>query len=51
LRAGLTDQARAVYDGNVASYRETVLGAFQEVEDNIVALRILESEAKSRMKL
>src|SRR5437764_10003320 len=46
LRAGLTDQARAVYDGSVASYRETVLGAFQEVEDNLAALRILESEAQ-----
>ena len=46
LRAGLTDQARAVYDGNVAFYRETVLTAFQEVEDNLAALRILESEAQ-----
>ena len=46
LRAGLTEQARAVYDGNVASYRETVLSAFQEVEDNLAALRILESEAQ-----
>jgi NodT family efflux transporter outer membrane factor (OMF) lipoprotein len=46
LRAGLTDQARAVYDGNVASYRQTVLSAFQEVEDNLAALRILESEAQ-----
>jgi NodT family efflux transporter outer membrane factor (OMF) lipoprotein len=46
LRAGLTDQARAVYDGNVASYRETVLSAFQQVEDNLAALRILESEAQ-----
>ena len=35
-----------VYDGTVASYRETVLTAFQEVEDNLVALRILESEAE-----
>jgi NodT family efflux transporter outer membrane factor (OMF) lipoprotein len=46
LRAGLTDQARALYDGNVASYRQTVLSAFQEVEDNLAALRILESEAQ-----
>lgn len=46
LRAGLTDQARAVYDGSVASYRENVLTAFQEVEDNLAALRILESEAE-----
>jgi NodT family efflux transporter outer membrane factor (OMF) lipoprotein len=45
LRAGLTEQARGVYDGTVASYRETVLTAFQEVEDNLAALRILENEA------
>ena len=46
LRAGLTEQARGVYDGSVASYRESVLTAFQEVEDNLAALRILESEAQ-----
>jgi NodT family efflux transporter outer membrane factor (OMF) lipoprotein len=46
LRAGLTEQARGVYDGTVASYRETVLTAFQEVENNLAALRILESEAQ-----
>ncbi len=41
----LTDQARAAYDGAVASYRQTVLTGFQEVEDNVAALRILEREA------
>jgi outer membrane protein TolC len=41
----LTDQARAAYDGAVASYRQTVLTGFQEVEDNLAALRILEEEA------
>ena len=46
LRRALTDQAIAVYDGNVAAYRETVLGGFQEVEDNLAALRILEGEEK-----
>jgi len=46
LRAGLTEQARGVYDGTVASYRETVLTAFKEVEDNLAALRIFESEAQ-----
>ena len=34
------------YDQNVALYRETVLTGFQEVEDNIAALRILEAEAQ-----
>jgi NodT family efflux transporter outer membrane factor (OMF) lipoprotein len=45
LRGGLTASARAGYDGTVASYRQTVLTAFQEVEDNLAALRILEQEA------
>ena len=37
-------QSRAAYDAAVASYRQTVLTAFQGVEDNIAALRVLESE-------
>jgi len=37
-------QARASYDSSVASYRQTVLTAFQGVEDNIAALRVLEAE-------
>jgi len=45
LRRSLTDQARAAYDADVASYRQTVLTGFQEVEDNLAALRILEEEA------
>ncbi len=44
-RRALNDQARAAYDSTVASYRQTVLTAFQEVEDNLAALRILEEEA------
>lgn len=44
-RRALSDEARASYDSTVASYRETVLGAFQQVEDNLAALRILEQEA------
>jgi NodT family efflux transporter outer membrane factor (OMF) lipoprotein len=44
-RRALNDEARASYDSTVASYRETVLGAFQQVEDNLAALRILEQEA------
>jgi NodT family efflux transporter outer membrane factor (OMF) lipoprotein len=46
LRSAQTDQARAVYDAAVAAYRETVLTAFQGVEDNLAALRILEEEAQ-----
>ncbi len=46
LRRGLTNQAIAAYDENVATYRQTVLGAFQDVEDNLAALRILEQEAQ-----
>lgn len=44
-RAAQTDQARAAYDLNVATYRQTVLTGFQEVEDNLSTLRILEQEA------
>jgi NodT family efflux transporter outer membrane factor (OMF) lipoprotein len=45
LRGAQVDEARAVYDSTVASYRQTVLAGFQEVEDNLAALRILEQEA------
>ena len=45
LRSAQTAQAIATYDENVATYRQTVLGGFQEVEDNLAALRILEQEA------
>ncbi|MDN0081993.1 efflux transporter outer membrane subunit [Crenobacter sp. SG2305] len=41
-----TDQAIAVYDQSVATYRQTVLAGFQEVEDNLVALRLLEDQAR-----
>jgi len=37
--------AEAAYDATVAGYRQTVLGAFQEVEDNLSTLRILSQEA------
>lgn len=45
--------ARAIYDETVAGYRQTVLGAFQEIEDQLAAQRLLaerlsaESEALS----
>jgi hypothetical protein len=45
LRRAQTDQAIAAYDANVAGYRQTVLNGFKEVEDNLVALRILQEEA------
>ena len=38
----------AQYDGNVANYRQTVLTAFQQVEDNLAALRVLETEAQQQ---
>jgi len=44
LRRAQTAQAIATYDENVANYRQTVLIGFQEVEDNLAALRILEQE-------
>jgi NodT family efflux transporter outer membrane factor (OMF) lipoprotein len=46
LRRAESDQARAAYDGNVAAYRQTVLTGFQEVEDNLASLHILDEEAK-----
>ena len=45
-RRALNDQARAAYDFQVAVYRENVLTGFQQVEDNLAAVRILENEAK-----
>ena len=44
-RRSFTDQARAAYDFQVAAYRENVLTGFQQVEDNLAAVRILENEA------
>ncbi|HEY2990824.1 MAG TPA: efflux transporter outer membrane subunit [Candidatus Binatia bacterium] len=45
LRRAQTAQAIATYDENVANYRQTVLTGFQQVEDNLAALKILEQEA------
>jgi NodT family efflux transporter outer membrane factor (OMF) lipoprotein len=42
-----TAQAKAVYDEQVADYRNTVLVAYQEVEDNLAALRQLQQEGVS----
>lgn len=45
LRRARDAQATAVYDQAVAGYKQTVLSAFQQVEDNLAILRILEQEA------
>jgi len=44
-RRAASDEAIQGYDSAVASYRQTVLSAFQQVEDDLAALRILEEEA------
>jgi NodT family efflux transporter outer membrane factor (OMF) lipoprotein len=44
-RAGVVAEQRAAYDATVATYRQTVLAALQQVEDNLAALRVLEIEA------
>ena len=48
LRRAVTEQARALYQGTVANYRQTVLTAFQEVEDNLSTLRILSQELRQQ---
>jgi NodT family efflux transporter outer membrane factor (OMF) lipoprotein len=47
-RHAQVEQAKANYDATVAGYRQTVLTAFQGVEDNLAALRILEDEARQQ---
>jgi NodT family efflux transporter outer membrane factor (OMF) lipoprotein len=44
LRRATVEQYRAQYDQTVANYRQTVLTAFQQVEDNLASLRILSAE-------
>jgi NodT family efflux transporter outer membrane factor (OMF) lipoprotein len=46
-RAG-SDIALAQYDATVANYRQTTLTAFQQVEDSLAALRVLETEAEQQ---
>jgi NodT family efflux transporter outer membrane factor (OMF) lipoprotein len=43
-RSARNDQANAAYDGAVATYKQTVLGGLQEVEDNLSTLRVLDQE-------
>jgi NodT family efflux transporter outer membrane factor (OMF) lipoprotein len=49
-RRATSDAARAAYDATVAAYRQTTLTAFQQVEDNVAALRILEQEAQQQRR-
>jgi NodT family efflux transporter outer membrane factor (OMF) lipoprotein len=49
-RRAASDQSIAAYDQTVANYRETVLTGFQQVEDNVAALRILEREAQTQQQ-
>jgi NodT family efflux transporter outer membrane factor (OMF) lipoprotein len=47
-RRAVSDQAKATYDEMVADYQQTVLTSFQEVEDSLSDLRVLEEEAKTQ---
>ncbi|HEY0704774.1 MAG TPA: efflux transporter outer membrane subunit [Candidatus Acidoferrales bacterium] len=49
-RKGTLEQAQATYEQSVDQYRATILTAFQEVEDNLAALRILEDEASTQAR-
>ena len=48
LRRATVEQYRAQYDQTVANYRNTVLTAFQQVEDNLSALRVLSQEIQEQ---
>ncbi|HTW22358.1 MAG TPA: efflux transporter outer membrane subunit [Candidatus Baltobacteraceae bacterium] len=48
LRRATVEQYRAQYDETVANYRQTVLTAFQQVEDNLASLRILSQEIEQQ---
>jgi NodT family efflux transporter outer membrane factor (OMF) lipoprotein len=47
-RRGISEEALANYDSTTASYRQTVLTAYQQVEDNLVALRVLSHEQEQQ---
>jgi NodT family efflux transporter outer membrane factor (OMF) lipoprotein len=49
-RRATSESARANYDAAVATYRQTSLTAFEEVEDNVAALRILENETQQQQQ-
>jgi NodT family efflux transporter outer membrane factor (OMF) lipoprotein len=50
LRKATVDAARANYDATIASYRQVVLAAFQDVEDNLSSLRILKQQYIAQSK-
>jgi NodT family efflux transporter outer membrane factor (OMF) lipoprotein len=45
LRRAEVAQARAAYEGSIDEYRQTVLSGLEQVEDQIVTLRVLERQA------
>jgi NodT family efflux transporter outer membrane factor (OMF) lipoprotein len=47
-RHAISDEAKAAYEATVSSYRQSVLTAIQEVEDNLAALRVLAEEIKAQ---
>lgn len=47
-RHAITAEARDLYEAQAANYRQSVLNAFQEVEDNLAALRILNDESTTQ---
>ena len=49
-RHALTDQARHNYEAQAAGYRNTVLQAFNDVEDQLSGLRILEQESGAEQR-
>ena len=49
-RDARSDGARALYDQSVARYRQVVLGAFQNVEDQLSAVRVLQTQQAQRVQ-
>jgi NodT family efflux transporter outer membrane factor (OMF) lipoprotein len=50
LTAAQVEAARAVYDASVATYRQTVLTAFQQVEDQLAAIAVYDREMKVQLE-
>ena len=48
--SALNDEAKAAYEEAAANYKQTVLQAYQDVEDNLVAIHQLDSESKTQAK-